>query len=239
MNYYPVFLDIRGRRCVVVGGGNVAERKVARLHEGGALVTVVDRALTPMLAAMKAEGQIEHIDALYAASCLDGAFLAIGATDDPAINGRIFADARRAGILVNIVDDPERCDFILPSLMERGDLAVAVSTGGKSPALARRLRRQLEGWIGPEYGVLLALLGTLRERVKNKGGSAAEHRDIFEALVRSELLNAIRQGDRDGVARLVRETAGEELDAADIAKAFGTGAATPRGETDPGAEETA
>ena len=137
MRYYPLFLDITGRKCVVVGGGNVAERKVERLLDCGARVEVVGKSLTPLLAAWNGEGKVVHRDADYEDSCLVGAFLVIGATDDGAVNGRVATDARALGIPVNIVDDPARCDFILPSIVERGDLSIAVSTGGRSPALAK------------------------------------------------------------------------------------------------------
>ena len=126
---------------------------------------VIGKSLTPALAALKGEGRIVHHAADYHEDQLRGAFLVIGATDSDAVNERIARDARARGIPVNIVDDPARCDFILPSVVERGDLAIAVSTGGKSPALAKKLRKELEGAYGPEYAVLIEILGELREKV--------------------------------------------------------------------------
>ncbi|MGD0274702.1 MAG: bifunctional precorrin-2 dehydrogenase/sirohydrochlorin ferrochelatase [Syntrophales bacterium] len=211
LKYYPIFLNVHGRRCIVVGGGRVAERKVMRLHEGGASVVVIDRTLTPSLESLKINGLIEHIDGFYESGYLKGAFLVIGATDDPGTNDRIFGDARGTGILVNIVDDPKRSDFILPSLMERGDLVIAVSTGGKSPALAKHLRQDLEGRFGPAYGAMLKLLGLLRDRMSSRSGPSGMNQAVFEALIHSDLLTEIQGGNRNAIKGLVWEIAGEEL----------------------------
>lgn len=193
MRHYPICLDISGKRCVVVGGGNVAERKVRRLLACGARVEVVGNTLTSVLAAWKGQGKIVHLEGGYEDSCLAGAALVIGATDSEGVNGRIAADARNRGIPVNIVDNPALCDFILPSVVERGDLLIAVSTGGKSPALAAKLREELEEVYGPEYAVLVEILGELRERVIAAGGPSAENRERFAAVVRSDILDQIRR----------------------------------------------
>jgi len=125
LKYYPVFWDITGKKCVVVGGGEVAARKVVRLLDCGAKVYVVSPQIVPELAAVKKERRIEHINNEYAGEYLCGAFLVIGATDNEQTNAAISQDARAKGIPVNIVDDPQKCDFILPSLVERGDLTIA------------------------------------------------------------------------------------------------------------------
>jgi precorrin-2 dehydrogenase / sirohydrochlorin ferrochelatase len=212
VRYYPLCLDISGKRCVVVGSGNVAERKVERLLACGARVEVVGKALTPILAAWKEEGRIVHREADYEESSLSGACLVIGATDDETVNGRIAEDARTRGIPVNIVDNPGQCDFILPSVVERGDLLIAVSTGGKSPALARKLREELEGSYGPEYAVLLEILGELRGKVIAAGRSSAENRDLFAALVRSGILDDIRQEAWAKVKETIRKLTGVEIE---------------------------
>ena len=144
LKYYPVFWNITGKKCVVIGGGEVAARKVARLLECGAQVQVVSPELVPEMTALKKEGSVEHIDGDYTSEHLCGACLVIGATDDEQVNARISHDARTKGIPVNIVDDPQKCDFILPSLVERGDLTIACGTGVTSPALARHFREELE-----------------------------------------------------------------------------------------------
>jgi precorrin-2 dehydrogenase / sirohydrochlorin ferrochelatase len=212
VKYYPLCLDISGKRCVVVGGGNVAERKVERLLACGACVEVVGKALTPILAAWKGEGRIVHREADYEDSCLSGASLVIGATDDETVNGRIAKDARTRGIPVNIVDDPARCDFILPSVVERGDLMIAVSTGGKSPALAGKLREELEETYGPEYAILLEILGALRGKVISAGRSSAQNRECFAAVVRSDILDDIRQKEWAKVKETIRRLTGVEME---------------------------
>jgi precorrin-2 dehydrogenase/sirohydrochlorin ferrochelatase len=213
VRYYPLFLDISGRRCVVVGGGHVAERKVGRLLESGAAVEVVGRTLTPALATFKEEGRIVHRAADYEEALIRGAFLVIGATDSEAVNGRISLDARLLGIPVNIVDDPARCDFILPSLVERGDLAIAVSTGGKSPALAKKLRRELEADYGPEYGVLTDILGELRIKVIGGGEPSDRNREKFEAVVASGILELIRAKRWKEIEALIMDLAGVKMQA--------------------------
>ena len=212
MRYYPLCLDISGKRCVVVGGGNVAERKVERLLSCGARVEVVGKALTPALAMWKGKGRIDHRDADYEDSFLLGASLVIGATDDEAVNGRIAKDARTRGIPVNIVDDPAQCDFILPSVVEQGDLLIAVSTGGKSPALARKIREELEEAYGAEYTVLLEILGELRKKVIAEGRSSAENRERFAAVVRSEILDDIRRKDWTKVREMIHSLTGIEME---------------------------
>lgn len=212
MRYYPLFLDIARRRCVVVGGGSVAERKVGRLLACGARVEVVGTSLTPALAALKGEGKIIHRAADYHEDQFRGAFLVIGATDNAAVNEQIARDARAQGILVNIVDDPAPCDFLLPSVVERGDLAIAVSTGGKSPALAKKLRKELEGAYGPEYANLLQILGELREKVIAGGRPSAENRELFEAVVSSDILDHVRAGRWERVEGLIRELTGIEME---------------------------
>jgi precorrin-2 dehydrogenase/sirohydrochlorin ferrochelatase len=212
VRYYPLFLDIARRRCVVFGGGNVSERKVGRLLACGACVEVVGKHLTPALSALAREGAIVHHAADYHEDRLNGAFLVIGATNSDAVNERIARDARERGIPVNIVDDPARCDFILPSVVERGDLAIAVSTGGRSPALAKKLRTELESTYGPEYAALVAILGELREKVIAAGRPSAGNRALFEAVVSSDILDHIRAGRWKRVEELILELTGVEME---------------------------
>jgi precorrin-2 dehydrogenase/sirohydrochlorin ferrochelatase len=212
MRYYPLFLDISRRRCVVIGGGKVAERKTERLLACGARVEVVGKVLTPALAALRANGQIVHHESDYDRTLIHGAFFVIGATDDSEVNRRISADARALGILVNIVDQPARCDFILPSVVERGSLSIAVSTGGKSPALAKTLRGELEAAYGPEYAVLLEIMGKLREKMIAEGHPSEANRDRFEAVVASEILGHIRAKRWREIEALIAERTGIEME---------------------------
>lgn len=212
MKYYPVSLDMTNKRCVVVGGGDIAERKVERLLECGAQVTVVSKSLTPVLKARKKTGQMDHIDRDYEDQALDGAFMVIGATDRNDVNERISKDAMARGLLVNIVDDPDRCNFILPSLVQQGDLSIAISTGGKSPALAKKLRKELEKQYGPEYQTLLVIMGILRKRILAGDQRAADNKAVFEDLVHSDILQAIREKDRGRVNTIIHDLTGISMD---------------------------
>jgi len=212
LKYYPVFLDIDGKPCVVVGSGEVAYRKVQRLIDCGARVRVIAKPLSPALAELKAQGRITHIDAHYEPEHIDCAFLVIGATDNRQVNERIFRDARIRNILVNIVDEPERCDFILPSIVERGDLSIAVSTGGKSPALAKHLRKELEEIFGAEYETYLRIMGEIREFVLARGQSSDENRQVFESFVQSDMLNLIRKKDWHAVKSLIQGILHESIE---------------------------
>lgn len=209
MKYYPVYLDISGRPCVVVGGGEVAYRKARRLLDCGARVSVVSVKACPNLQDLEARGALTLIDQSYNQEHIASAFLVIGATDDRQVNEKIFLDARARNILVNIVDEPERCDFILPAIVERGDLSIAVSTAGKSPALAKRLRQELESLFGTEYETCLQIMGKIREHVLARGGTSDENRKVFEKLINSDLLEHIRKKDWEAVRRLIRETVPE------------------------------
>lgn len=212
MSLYPVCLDVADERCVVIGGGEVAERKVTGLVECGARVTIVAKDLTERLRSMAEAGKIEQVSDDYRDAYLEGAFLVIGATDREAVNEKISQDARRRGIPVNIVDDPARCTFTLPSTFRRGDLLVAVSTTGTSPALARRVREEIEGRYGPEYGTLLGIMGMLRKKVIARGAPSAENRDLFESVLDTDILQCIREKNGDRARKIIRDITGEEID---------------------------
>jgi len=215
VQYYPLFLDITNRKCVVVGGGDVAERKTIRLLDFGASVVVVGKKLTPVLEALRKEGRINHICADYNKTLIDGAFLAIGATERDDINASISRDGREKGILVNIVDDPDRCDFILPALFKQGNLLIAISTGGKSPALAKKLREDMEQLFGREYQTLLEVMGQLREKLVTAGRSSDENRRLFESVVRSDILEHIRDRSWEKVKKIVFDITGERINVGD------------------------
>jgi len=168
-DYYPIFLDLTGRRCVVVGGGAVAEGKVRGLLAANATIALVAPQLTPALRDLVASEQIRHREGEYDASDLEDADLCLVATDDGAINARVAADARTRRILVNAADDPANCDFILPAVVRSGSVVVAASTGGASPALARRLREDLTAFLDEGYGPLGDLLGAVRNEVRAAG----------------------------------------------------------------------
>ena len=200
--YYPVCLDLRERPCVVVGGGTVAARKVEGLLECGARVTVVAPVLGPVLKHWLQEGRIAARVRAYAEGDLEGAALAIAATNEPAVNAEIAAEARARGVWLNAADDPERCDFILPSVVRRGDLQIAVSTGGRSPALARRVREDLERLLPAEYADLLPLLADLRAELRQEGVDVPPER--WQSAVDETVLARLRAGDAAGARALLR-----------------------------------
>jgi precorrin-2 dehydrogenase/sirohydrochlorin ferrochelatase len=181
-------------------------------------VSVVGRELTPALAGLARAGRIDHIPGDYDKGLLEGAFLVIGATDDRAVNERIFRDARKRGVLANIVDDPERCDFILPALCRQGDLVITVATAGKSPALAKKLRKELEERYGPEYETLLKIMGELRGKIIDRGEGSDENRKLFETLVDSDILEQIRKGKWKKVEKIVKDMTGVAIDLSAIRK---------------------
>lgn len=208
MRYYPIQLDLQGRRCLVVGGGAVGTRKAGTLHACGAEVVVVSPEATAELAAWAAAGRVQWHRRAYDDTDLEGVFLAVGATDDELLNRRLSAEARRRGVLCNIADRPELCDFILPALVQRGDLVITVSTSGKSPALAKRLRRELEQRYGEEYAVLLRLMGAVRRRLLAQAHAPEEHRRQFETLLDDGLLEHLRKGDLAGADRVLEAVLG-------------------------------
>jgi len=200
---YPIVLNLSGRRVVVVGGGEVALRKARALADAGARVRVVAPKLAPGFAE---DGRFECLAARYEKQRLEGALVAVAATDDEAVNRQVAEDARAAGVLVNVVDRPELCDFIVPAQVRRGDLVVAVSTGGAAPALAKRLRERLEKEFGPEYAVLLEALREVRDDLKKRKVSPETRRRVFERLAEDDIVDAACQGAdalRQAVAKVV------------------------------------
>jgi siroheme synthase-like protein len=165
-DYFPAFLDLRGRRCLVAGGGPIAERKVEGLLECGARVIVVSPSLGSGLAHLAAIARIEHRARVFRKVDVRGCMLVIAATGVAAVDDAVAAMARRYGALVNAVDRPARCDFIYGSVLRRGQLQIAVSTGGRAPALAREIRRRLEPVIGAEYAALVDEVGRARRAAR-------------------------------------------------------------------------
>lgn len=169
--YYPVFLDLTDGPVLVVGGGPVAEGKVEGLLAAGANVTVVSPTVTPRLAGWVAAGRIEYLARAYQPGDLTGRRLALVATDAPAVSGAVAAEGRERGIWVNAADEPARCDFILPAVIRRGRLVVAVSTGGASPAAARAIREELEGYLTEEHAMLVEVAADAREDLRRRAVS--------------------------------------------------------------------
>jgi len=212
MKTYPIHLDIQGRRCLVVGGGPVAARKVEGLLAAGARVALVSPRLHPPLEALAATGGIDWTGRQYRDGDLDDAFLVIAATDQATVNRQIAAEAGRRGVLCNVVDRPDAGSFSLPSVVRRGDLVLTVSTSGQSPALAKHLRKEIEARFGIEYENLLRLLGAVRRRLLDAGHDPEGHRETFIRLVEADLAAAIRNGRWSAVRQRLTEILGETCD---------------------------
>jgi precorrin-2 dehydrogenase/sirohydrochlorin ferrochelatase len=196
---YPIFLGLEGRRALVVGGGKVALRKAGTLADAGAEGRVVAPDLAPEL---RRDGRFECIGEPYAARHMQGMFVAVAATDDEAVNARVAADARAAGVLVNVVDRPALCDFIVPSVVDRGRLLIAISTGGAAPSLSRKTRQRFEKEFGPEYATLLDALAEVRYRYKSSDLPEATRRKLFERLTEADMVAAAREG-KDALAKAI------------------------------------
>lgn len=192
---YPIVLtQLDQVRCVVVGGGEVAARKVRALLDSGANVTVISPELQPQLAEWRDGGLLVHAARPYQPGDLAGAFLAIAATDRRDVNAAVAAEARERGLLCNIADDPGDSTFHTLGSVTRGDVLLAVATGGDSPALAAHIRRKLEATFGPEYGVLARRLGALRREIGPKLSPAARTQ-LWRRLASDEVLEWLRSGD--------------------------------------------
>jgi precorrin-2 dehydrogenase / sirohydrochlorin ferrochelatase len=168
MQYYPICLDMRGRRCAVIGGGIVAERKVLGLLSAEAAITVISPKVTDQLALLAASGKIKHEPREYRAGDLRTAEVAFVATDDRAINEAVYQEGKSRRVWVNTADDPAHCDFILPSVLRRGDLMVTLSTGGRSPALARAIREELEDYFSDNFALLVDVAAEVRAELHKR-----------------------------------------------------------------------
>jgi siroheme synthase-like protein len=211
--YYPVFLDLRGRRCVVVGGGSVAERKVRALLEHDGSITVISPTLSPGLRELAGKGAIQTEEREYRTGDLTEAFLAIAAADEAAVNVAVAAEGRERHALVNVVDDPDNSDFVVPSLVRRGDISVAISTAGKSPALARKLRTILEAGLPDEYASILEVVSDARQELTRRGlridGDAWQRCLDIEAMREMVSVGRVEEARQALLDRLLREQSTE------------------------------
>ena len=203
MRYYPIFLDIAGKPVVVIGGGGVALRKVEGLLGAGARVTVVSPDLHPDLRRLVGERRLRHEQREYREGDIEGYTLAIVASDNQAVNAAVAHEGKQRGVWVNVVDDPDHCDFIMPSVVTRGDLTVAFSTSGGSPALARKMREELETFLTEEYVLLLGLAAEVRSELREKAVQVEP--GVWNAALDGEVRNLLAQGHRaEAKDRLMR-----------------------------------
>ena len=201
--YYPIFLDIEDRDVLIVGGGEVCARKAETMLRYGARVTVVAPEIHRDIETWAAAGKLNVKRAPYEASDLDGASIVIASTDDERVNARVASDCRSRRIPVNVVDVTHLCEFIVPAIVESGSIQLAVSTGGKSPALARTLKEDLQKFVGPEYAELNDLLGTLRPAAKKVLPTDSDRKRFFDGILARGVLEMLRNGRRDEAYRAI------------------------------------
>lgn len=186
MEMFPIYLKLEQRRCLVVGAGTIAAAKIASLLRAGGRVTVVAPEASPELREAAAERRFDWVARGFETADLDGAFLVIAATDQQSVNHRVAEEARARNILCNSVDDPPDCDFFYPSVVRRGDLQIAISTAGKSPALAQRLRAEIDALLEPETGEWLDALGETRLRILHQYAASEARKEALHLLARRE-----------------------------------------------------
>ena len=209
MKYYPIFLDIKGKNCLVVGGGPVGARKAVFLEKCGANVKVVSDRFSDSFDGLKmARLCLEKKE--YEKKDVNGMFLVFAATDNADLNRQIKKDASVLNILCNVADAPDKSDFLLPSTVDRGDLIVAVSTSGSSPAMAKKIRQDLEQRFGPEYEKFLILMGNIRNRLLSSGHAPDEHKQLFNALIDRGILEQIKANDEININLILSDVLGKE-----------------------------
>ncbi len=209
MSYFPINLNISGKLCVVVGGGKVGERKVKNLLNYGAKVRVVSLDFTDELLAL--DGSIEIVRSRYKKEYIEGALLIFIATNDKSLNLQISKDSKALSIPVNIATEPNLCDFTLPSVITRGELQIAVSTDGKSPALSRVIKGKIEQDFGSEYETLTNIMGKIREKQLTISSTSDINRNLFYRFLNSEVLDFINKKDFLSINNLIKDIFGFEI----------------------------
>ena len=211
-NYYPVYIQLREQPCVVIGGGKIAEGKVDGLLAAEAKVTVISPDVSPHLGQLAERGLISYIAREYRPGDLTGAFMVICATDQAEINRQVWQEATANHQLVNVVDDTPRCNFIAPSILRKGDLTIAISTSGKAPALAVRLKERLQREIGPEYERFLELAGELREPLARHIPDFETRKALWYELVDSGILDVLARDDEASAGEMISQIVGFEFE---------------------------
>lgn len=207
-HYYPVILNLEGRKCVIAGGGQVAARKARSLVDAGAQVVIVSPEIGEETRSLVDAGRAQWIEDTFSPFRLDGAALAIAATGSGKVNESVYECAVANGVPVNVVDRPELCTFIVPSVVRRGDLILAISTSGKSPAVSKRVRMELEKTFGDEWAVFLEIMGDARQRAARLIPEQKAREEAYGRLAESALFDRVKSGDIDGARKLVTEILG-------------------------------
>ncbi len=205
MRYYPIYLDLKDRAVLVVGGGVIAEGKALQLVEAGARVRLVSPDLTPRLTELVESGDVEYRQGKFESGDLKGVVLVISATNDQAVNEEVARQAADLGLLFNVVDQPALCSFITPALVTRGNLQISVSSGGGSPSVIQRVKREIGELIGDEYGELLEVAAEMRAEAKQALKTYEARRRVLQAFVESEAIELLRAGKREEARQLAFE----------------------------------
>jgi precorrin-2 dehydrogenase/sirohydrochlorin ferrochelatase len=216
VNYFPISLDIRSRHCIVIGGGKVAARKVKSLLASQGRVTVISPALDGELAHLVRDEALHWLARGYRPGDLAGAFLVIAATDDVAVQEAVYREAAAGNILLNVADVPKWCNFILPATVRRGDLTISVSTAGKSPALAKQLREDLEKEYSDDYDLLLQVLGRLRPMVLDLGLPHEKNKILFENMLHRDMIDWLRTQNWQALTAHIRAVLGKDVPLDDL-----------------------
>ena len=206
MRYYPIFLDIAGKPVIVIGGGNIAHVKVVGLLKAGAEVTVVSPELNAEMAALSAQGRFRHFARDYEPGDLEGYTLAFVATDDRSVNSTVADEGKARKVWVNAVDDPPYCDFIMPGIAQKGDLIIAISTSGRSPAMARKMREEIEEFLTDDWAAMLELAAEVRAELREQGKLIDA--EIWNKALDADLKKLLAEGKRaEAKERLLRSLA--------------------------------
>jgi precorrin-2 dehydrogenase / sirohydrochlorin ferrochelatase len=210
--YYPVYIQLHEQPCIAIGGGKIAEGKVEGLLAADAQVKVISPDLTPRLHELAEQGKIKYISRTYQPGDLSGAFLVICATDQSEVNHQVWEEASANRQLVNVVDDTPHCNFIAPAILRKGDLTIAISTAGKAPALAVRLKEQFQKEIGPEYERFLELAGQLREPLARHIPDFDTRKSLWYELVDSDVLDLLARGEELTAKQRISEVVGFQFE---------------------------
>lgn len=209
MRYYPVFLNLTNQLSIIIGGGTIAEGKVTGLLEADAKVLIIAPEVTPVMQELAESGRVTWEQRTYRDGDLEGAAIAISATDSPEVNHQVWDEANRRGILINVVDDVPYCNFIAPALVRRGDITLAISTNGKMPALAAHMRREMDKSFGDEYLRLLEMTSPMRVELGAKRLPYTVRQQLWRKLFEeTEVINLVRQGEEEAARALAREVLG-------------------------------
>lgn len=211
MRYFPINVDIQNKRCALIGGGNVAYRKALSLLKAGADIRLIAPEINNGVSRLVDNEALNWIKRTYQPGDLEGVALAIVAVDDPTVGKKVSEEAKRLNVLINVADIPEQCTFTLSSFIERGDLLVTISTGGKCPAFSRHMRLKLEEVIDDAYGDLLNILGDAREKMLEAGLSSDNCRDSLNKIIDSDILSFLRDGEHAKAAAFAEKSVSEAI----------------------------